>query len=167
VIGRLGEIAPRDFVEKCGITFPSDKPDAIPVLSSKYESNVLGLYIIGALAGYPLIKQAMNQGYDVIEFILGNNIRPVDHESLAALLCFLIIVMWKTLLNCSSRFLHLCVINNLCCHTQICAGTQHKNGHFDADACSFKKHVLHEAAASGKPIIWSFLLGWCGIKHSF
>ena len=84
VIGRLGAIAPRDFVEKCGITFPSDKPDAIPVLSSKYESNVPGLYIIGALAGYPLIKQAMNQGYDVIEFILGNNIRPVDHELLAA-----------------------------------------------------------------------------------
>ncbi|MDF1762586.1 MAG: cyclic nucleotide-binding domain-containing protein [Oleibacter sp.] len=84
VIGRLGAIAPRDFVEKCGIEFPNDKPTAIPVLTSKYESNVKGLYIIGALAGFPLIKQAMNQGYDVIEFIHGNEIRPVDHDLLAA-----------------------------------------------------------------------------------
>jgi Fe-S-cluster-containing hydrogenase component 2 len=34
------------------------------------------------LAGYPLIKQAMNQGYDVIEFIRGNMIKPADHPLL-------------------------------------------------------------------------------------
>ena len=44
------------------------------MLTTKYESSVAGMYIIGALAGYPLIKQAMNQGYEVVEYILGNAI---------------------------------------------------------------------------------------------
>lgn len=79
IIARLGAIPPRKFVESCGIQFPSEKRDAIPELSRYYESNVPGLYVIGSLAGYPLIKQAMNQGYDVIEFIRGNFIRPADH----------------------------------------------------------------------------------------
>ena len=82
VIARLGAIPPRRFVESCGIEFPSDKRDAIPELSRHYESNVPGLYVIGSLAGYPLIKQAMNQGYDVIEFIRGNFIQPADHPLL-------------------------------------------------------------------------------------
>ncbi|NND66838.1 MAG: cyclic nucleotide-binding domain-containing protein, partial [Halioglobus sp.] len=43
-----------------------------------YMSNVPGLYVIGALGGYPLIKQAMNQGYDVVEYIHGNHVEPVD-----------------------------------------------------------------------------------------
>jgi len=82
VIARLGGIPPRRFVESCGIVFPSDKRDAIPELSRHYESNVPGLYIIGSLAGYPLIKQAMNQGYDVAEFTRGNFIQPADHPLL-------------------------------------------------------------------------------------
>lgn len=82
VIGRLGGIPPRGFVESIGVEFPNKRPDAIPELSGTYESNVSGVYIIGALAGYPLIKQAMNQGYDVIEFIRGNMIKPADHPLL-------------------------------------------------------------------------------------
>ncbi len=82
VIGRLGAIAPRDFVEAAGVMFPNARPDAIPALSSHYESNVEGLYIIGSLAGYPLIKQALNQGHDVVEFICGNDIRPADQPLL-------------------------------------------------------------------------------------
>ncbi|MGJ8663406.1 MAG: cyclic nucleotide-binding domain-containing protein [Marinicella sp.] len=82
IIARLGAIAPRKFVESCGVKFPNDKPSSIPDLSNHYESNVKGLYIIGALGGYPLIKQAMNQGYDVIEFIHGNEIKPADHPLL-------------------------------------------------------------------------------------
>ena len=27
------------------------------------------MFVVGSLAGYPLIKQAMNQGYDVAEFM--------------------------------------------------------------------------------------------------
>ncbi|MGD8515117.1 MAG: NAD(P)-binding domain-containing protein, partial [Granulosicoccaceae bacterium] len=82
VIARLGAIPPRRFVESCGIEFPSDDPAAVPALSSQYESNVEGLYIVGALAGYPLIKQAMNQGYEVIEFIQGNDVEPADEPLL-------------------------------------------------------------------------------------
>jgi Fe-S-cluster-containing hydrogenase component 2/CRP-like cAMP-binding protein/thioredoxin reductase len=82
VIARLGAIPPRRFVESCGIEFPNEKRDAIPELSRHYESNVPGLYVIGSLAGYPLIKQAMNQGHDVVEFINGNFIQPADHPLL-------------------------------------------------------------------------------------
>ncbi|WP_439816820.1 cyclic nucleotide-binding domain-containing protein [Zavarzinia sp. CC-PAN008] len=84
VIARLGAIPPRKFVESCGIVFPSADASALPQVSGKYESNVPGLYIIGALGGYPLIKQAMNQGYEVIEFILGNDIEPADEPLLKA-----------------------------------------------------------------------------------
>lgn len=84
VIARLGAIPPREFVESCGISFPNNNPNAIPVLSATYESNVPGLYVVGALGGYPLIKQAMNQGYEVVEYILGNKIQPADHPLLEA-----------------------------------------------------------------------------------
>ncbi|MSO92477.1 MAG: cyclic nucleotide-binding domain-containing protein [Rhodospirillales bacterium] len=82
IIARLGAIPPRAFVERAGIVFPSKSQEALPELSPQYESNVPGLYVIGALGGYPLIKQAMNQGYEVIEFILGNNIKPADEPLL-------------------------------------------------------------------------------------
>ncbi len=82
VIARLGALPPRRFLESCGIKFPDDSPNALPTISEKYESNVAGIYIIGSLAGYPLIKQAMNQGYDVVEHIHGNAIFPVDRELL-------------------------------------------------------------------------------------
>lgn len=82
IIARLGAIPPRKFVESIGIKFPNERADAIPELSRHYESNVPGVYIIGSLAGYPLIKQAMNQGYDVVEFINGNDVKPADHPLL-------------------------------------------------------------------------------------
>jgi thioredoxin reductase/CRP-like cAMP-binding protein/Fe-S-cluster-containing hydrogenase component 2 len=82
IIARLGAIPPRALVESFGIEFPNSDPNSIPVLSAKYESNVSGIYVIGALGGYPLIKQAMNQGYEVVEYILGNNINPADHPLL-------------------------------------------------------------------------------------
>ncbi|MFT4634527.1 MAG: Fe-S-cluster-containing hydrogenase component 2/thioredoxin reductase/CRP-like cAMP-binding protein [Arenicella sp.] len=79
IIARLGAIPPRRLVESFGIEFPNDSPAALPELSSQYESNVPGMYVIGALGGYPLIKQAMNQGYEVVEYIQGNDIEPADH----------------------------------------------------------------------------------------
>ncbi|MDB6091851.1 MAG: cyclic nucleotide-binding protein [Gammaproteobacteria bacterium] len=84
VIARLGAIAPRRFVESIGVRFLDDRTDAIPDLSPQYESSVPGLFIIGALAGCPLIKQAMNQGYEVIEHLSGNPIQPADHPVLEA-----------------------------------------------------------------------------------
>ena len=82
IIARLGAIAPRQFVEACGVEFPSKAPTALPEVSATYESNVPGLYIIGALGGYPLIKQAMNQGYEAVEYIEGNEIKPADEPLL-------------------------------------------------------------------------------------
>lgn len=82
IIARLGAIPPRALVESFGIEFPNSDPNSIPVLSAQYESNVPGIYVIGALGGYPLIKQAMNQGYEVVEYILGNDINPADHPLL-------------------------------------------------------------------------------------
>jgi CRP-like cAMP-binding protein/thioredoxin reductase/Fe-S-cluster-containing hydrogenase component 2 len=79
IIARLGAIPPRRFVESCGIVFPGADPTTLPELSNHYESNVPGLYVIGALGGYPLIKQAMNQGFEVAEFVAGNDILPADH----------------------------------------------------------------------------------------
>lgn len=78
VIARLGAVPPRRFVEACGVVFPGEDPAAVPEVSAQYESNVPGLYIIGALAGYPLIKQGLNQGYEVIEFIAGEAVEPAD-----------------------------------------------------------------------------------------
>ncbi|MGH8238965.1 MAG: NAD(P)/FAD-dependent oxidoreductase, partial [Steroidobacteraceae bacterium] len=83
IIARLGGIPPRKFVESVGIKFPNDRNDAIPELSRHYESNVPGVYVIGSLAGYPLIKQAMNQGYEVVEYILGRPVSPADEPLLA------------------------------------------------------------------------------------
>ncbi len=82
VIGRLGATAPRQLVESWGIVFPNKDPASVPAISPQYESNVKGMYIVGALGGYPLIKQAMNQGFEVIEYILGNQVEPADEPLL-------------------------------------------------------------------------------------
>jgi CRP-like cAMP-binding protein/thioredoxin reductase/Pyruvate/2-oxoacid:ferredoxin oxidoreductase delta subunit len=84
IIARIGATPPRRMVEGCGIAFPTADPAALPVLSARYESSVPGLYVIGALAGYPLIKQAMNQGFEVVEYILGRDVAPADHPLLEA-----------------------------------------------------------------------------------
>jgi Fe-S-cluster-containing hydrogenase component 2/thioredoxin reductase len=87
IIARLGADPPRRFVESIGIRFPNARPDAIPELTARYESNVPGVFVVGSLAGYPLIKQAMNQGYDVVEFIRGSDIKPADFPLLESQLC--------------------------------------------------------------------------------
>ncbi len=110
IIARMGSAAPRDFLEGCcakfedkevtgrdgktsikksivpgtGIEFTSPDREAFPKLSPRFESTVPGIYVIGALAGYPLIKHCMNQGYDVVEFIGGNeSLKPADEPILA------------------------------------------------------------------------------------
>ncbi len=82
IIARLGADPPRRWVESCGVVFASRDPGSFPAVSTTYESNVPGIYIIGALAGYPLIKHCMNQGYEVVEFINGNSIAPADEPLL-------------------------------------------------------------------------------------
>jgi len=109
IIARMGSAAPRAFVEGCcarfeekpdkrnpdkmvksivrgtGIEFTSEDREAYPKLSPQFESTVPGIFVIGALAGYPLIKHCMNQGYDVVEFINGNTtLKPADEPILQA-----------------------------------------------------------------------------------
>lgn len=78
VLVRAGGVPPRKFLESCGIALPADNPAALPKVDYRYQTNVENLYCLGALIGYPLIKQAMNQGYEVIEHILGNPVEPAD-----------------------------------------------------------------------------------------
>lgn len=82
LIARLGGIPPRKFLESVGIEFPSADPSSVPVVNERYESNVSGLFIVGALIGYPLIKQAINQGYEVIEHLRGMPVEPADQQLL-------------------------------------------------------------------------------------
>lgn len=83
IIARIGSAPPRAFVENCGIEFTSDDRLAFPSLSPVFESRAPGIFVIGALAGYPLIKHCMNQGYDVVEFINGNTeLKPADEPLL-------------------------------------------------------------------------------------
>src|SRR5579862_5249625 len=74
VIARIGAQPPSRFLERCNI-----KTSGLPPVSETYESTQIpGLYIIGALGGYPLIKNCLNQGFEVVECILGNRIPPAD-----------------------------------------------------------------------------------------
>lgn len=85
IIARIGSAPPRAFVEGCGIEFASADRLAFPTLSPQFESTAPGIFVIGALAGYPLIKHCMNQGYDVVEFINGNTaLKPADEPLLEA-----------------------------------------------------------------------------------
>jgi CRP-like cAMP-binding protein/Fe-S-cluster-containing hydrogenase component 2/thioredoxin reductase len=102
VIARMGSAPPRAFVESCaarfeeadgkklrvagtGIEFSSADRVSYPVLSPTFETTTPGIFVIGALAGYPLIKHCMNQGHDVVEFINGNtSLKPADEPILEA-----------------------------------------------------------------------------------
>ena len=105
VIARMGSAPPRAFVESIaaqfeepseanggkrvvkagtGVQFTSADRVAYPVLTPTFEATVSGIHVIGALAGYPLIKHCMNQGHDVIEFLNGNTgLKPADEPILA------------------------------------------------------------------------------------
>ena len=84
IIARTGSQPPRGFVEAIGIAFTSEDRAAFPQLSPSFETTKNGVHVIGALAGYPLIKHCMNQGYDVIEFLNGNTeLKPADEPILA------------------------------------------------------------------------------------
>jgi CRP-like cAMP-binding protein/thioredoxin reductase/ferredoxin-like protein FixX len=58
-------------------------------LSSYCETTRKGVYAIGSLSGCNLIKECMNQGYDVIEWIRGNLIPPIDEPLLEYQFCAL------------------------------------------------------------------------------
>ena len=80
VIARLGAIAPRKFVEEIGGVF--EEGAQFPRVSETYESDRAGVYFVGALAGYPLIKHCLNQGYEVIQTISGDPVEGADLDVL-------------------------------------------------------------------------------------
>jgi Fe-S-cluster-containing dehydrogenase component/CRP-like cAMP-binding protein/thioredoxin reductase len=83
ILGRLGAIPPRKFLQEIGVEFPSEDPAGVPQVSGTYESNVPGVYMVGAIVGYPLIKHCMNQGCEVIDYILGIDVVRSDEALLA------------------------------------------------------------------------------------
>ncbi len=84
IIARTGSQPPRGVVEAMGIEFTSEDRGAFPKLTPAFETTKAGIHVIGALAGYPLIKHCMNQGHDVIEFLNGNTgLKPADEPILA------------------------------------------------------------------------------------
>jgi CRP-like cAMP-binding protein/Fe-S-cluster-containing hydrogenase component 2/thioredoxin reductase len=86
VLGRDGQPKMEKVrVPGTGVEFTSADREAYPQLSPQFETTVPGIFVIGALAGYPLIKHCMNQGYDVVEFINGNTtLKPADEPILQA-----------------------------------------------------------------------------------
>src|SRR6476646_3164132 len=52
-----------------GVLDSGNMPTRRPVLRANFESNIPGLYIIGDLAGAPVVKLAMEQGNDVAAHI--------------------------------------------------------------------------------------------------
>ena len=84
VVARLGAEPPRKLLQSFGIEFTNESANALPVLDERYQTSIGGLYVIGALSGSPLIKQAMNQGYEVVDYIRGNtDLLPADETLLA------------------------------------------------------------------------------------
>ena len=59
-----------------------DMPTRRPALNGNRESNVPGLYVIGDLAGAPVIKLAMAQGFEISEHIASRpDARSGDRKS--------------------------------------------------------------------------------------
>lgn len=79
---KLGADAPRKFFEAIGIRYSGEGVDARPILSPVYESSVPGLFLIGAASGRDLIKLGMNQGWEVVEHLLGHEVEPADEAVL-------------------------------------------------------------------------------------
>jgi CRP-like cAMP-binding protein/thioredoxin reductase/Fe-S-cluster-containing hydrogenase component 2 len=79
---KLGADAPRKFFESIGIKYSGEGAEARPILSQVYESSVPGLFLIGAASGRDLIKLGMNQGWEVVEHLMGREVEPADEAVL-------------------------------------------------------------------------------------
>ncbi|HSN87584.1 MAG TPA: cyclic nucleotide-binding domain-containing protein [Thermoanaerobaculia bacterium] len=88
IILKLGATPPRGLLEGIGVRFAGSGRESKPVLSSSYESSVPGLYLIGAVTGRDLIRLGINQGWEVVEHILGRAVEPADEGVLKSRLPF-------------------------------------------------------------------------------
>lgn len=78
----LGAVAPRKWLEGLGVEFAGSGREARPVLDGSYQSTVPGLHLVGAVTGRDLIKLGINQGYEVVEHILGRPVEAADEALL-------------------------------------------------------------------------------------
>ena len=85
---KLGADPPRKFFESIGVRYSGEGKEARPVLSPVHESAVPGLFLIGAASGRDLIKLGMNQGYEVVEHLMGREVEPADEAVLKERLSF-------------------------------------------------------------------------------
>jgi CRP-like cAMP-binding protein/thioredoxin reductase len=85
---KIGTQPPRKLLEGFGVELTSPDAEAKPVLSERYESSVPGLFVIGATTGRDLIKLGINQGWEVVEHLLGHDVEPADEEVLRGVLPF-------------------------------------------------------------------------------
>jgi CRP-like cAMP-binding protein/Fe-S-cluster-containing hydrogenase component 2/thioredoxin reductase len=88
IILKLGATPPRGLLEGIGVQFAGTGRESKPVLSHRYESSVPGLHLIGAVTGRDLIRLGINQGWEVIEHILGHEVEPADEAVLKERLPF-------------------------------------------------------------------------------
>ncbi len=84
----LGAVPPRRWLEGLGVRFAGKGREARPVLDARHQSTVPGLFLVGAVAGRDLIKLGINQGYEVVEHILGREVEPADEPLLRERLPF-------------------------------------------------------------------------------
>ena len=83
---KIGAEMPRGFLEQCGVTFASAGSEALPLLDANYQSVVPGLYLVGSVGGKDLIKYGLNQGYEVVEHLVGHEVEPADEPRLREVL---------------------------------------------------------------------------------
>jgi CRP-like cAMP-binding protein/thioredoxin reductase/Fe-S-cluster-containing dehydrogenase component len=89
VFVKAGADPPRSLLERWGIQFSGPARDARPRLGPGFESPTMpGLFLIGAVTGRDLIKLGINQGYEVVEAILGHRAEPADEAILKERLPF-------------------------------------------------------------------------------
>ena len=59
--------APAAKVKRGGYLATVPPQEILPIVDSRFESSVKGIYVIGDVTGFPLVKVAANQGRTVIE----------------------------------------------------------------------------------------------------
>lgn len=79
---RIGTSAVRPLLEKLGVAFTSLDRNAQPLVDGNAQSSRAGLYLAGALCGQPLIKQAINQGFNATEHAAGWPAAPLEYRSI-------------------------------------------------------------------------------------
>ncbi len=83
---KLGAEPPRKFLESAGVAYSG----ARPLLTSKHETSLPGLFLIGSAGGADLIKLAVNEAFEVVEHLAGRDVEPADEALLRERLHF-----WK------------------------------------------------------------------------